>query len=350
MSDGPLFLSMAFAKFELSRHAECLDESPHEGPRNEADPGRLHVSPSQPSAILPGDEKSLSDHIGTSGNSADESYHPESYKRRFCQEFTEEQGCQKKETCGLAHSELELRMTPLHLLRRDESFDLFWLKSEFCPFRTEHDEVTCVYAHGWGDFKRPFFESQQPLLCPLWNAASNEENQGDRNGVARRDKYASGCPRGFDCDKCHGPKELECHPLMRKGLGDAKICGGPPAQFRHFYPQRPALSLGPWGLEDYLEFTGVERPSRARGIPPPASAKPRTQTWRISKKSYFSGSSILEDENEDSVDSQDEPDDSSRNLDSSKNTRALSDGANQELLGRLSEPPAHRASCPSREC
>lgn len=287
MSEGPLFLSMAFEKFELLRRTECLDAKPHEGPRNEKDPRRLHVSPSQPSSILPGDEKSLSDPCEASEYLADESYHPESYKRRFCQDFSEEQGCQKKETCGFAHSELELRMTPLHLLKRDESFDLFWLKSEFCPFRTEHDQETCVYAHGWGDFKRPFFESQQPLICPLWNAASNQENQGDRNGVARKDKYASGCPRGFDCEKCHGPKELECHPLMRKGLGDAKICGGPPpSSGTSILSARPCV-WGPGSSRTTLssqEFNDRRAPG---GSPPGPARSPGLKRGEFLRKVTF---------------------------------------------------------------
>ncbi len=82
----------------------------------------------------------------------------------------------------------------------DENFLLFNFKSEFCPFsKMNHDRFTCVYAHNWQDYKRPFFHNQKPIVCSYWN--SEEE-------ILR---YEDGCPNNISCEYCHGWKEFEYH-------------------------------------------------------------------------------------------------------------------------------------------
>ena len=78
--------------------------------------------------------------------------------------------CQYGEYCALAHSDLELKIKPLHLLPVNNNFLLFEFKSVFCPFsKLEHDRYTCVYAHNWQDFKRPFFADLKPQMCKAWD-------------------------------------------------------------------------------------------------------------------------------------------------------------------------------------
>ena len=52
----------------------------------------------------------------------------------------------------------------------DNNFLLFEFKSVFCPFsKLEHDRYTCVYAHNWQDFKRPFSHELTPMMCKSWD-------------------------------------------------------------------------------------------------------------------------------------------------------------------------------------
>ena len=100
----------------------------------------------------------------------------------------------------MAHSDLELKITPLHLIPIDKNFLFFLLKSEFCPFsKINHDRFKCVYAHNWQDFKRPFNDKIKPVICKNW----------DKNKEIL--EYTQGCENGSDCVNCHGWKELEYH-------------------------------------------------------------------------------------------------------------------------------------------
>lgn len=77
---------------------------------------------------------------------------------------------------------------------------MFLFKSEFCPFsKIKHDRFSCVYAHNWQDYKRPFEPRIKPKLCPNWNL--------EKEVLVYRD----GCPNEHFCDYCHGWKELEYH-------------------------------------------------------------------------------------------------------------------------------------------
>ena len=90
--------------------------------------------------------------------------------KKFCEDFVKSGKCQYGEYCALAHSDLELKIKPLHLLPVNNNFLLFEFKSVFCPFsKLEHDRYTCVYAHNWQDFKRPFSEKLKPIMCKAWD-------------------------------------------------------------------------------------------------------------------------------------------------------------------------------------
>jgi hypothetical protein len=90
--------------------------------------------------------------------------------KKFCEDFVKSGKCQYGEYCALAHSDLELKIKPLHLLPVNNNFLLFEFKSVFCPFsKLEHDRYTCVYAHNWQDFKRPFFHDLKPIMCKAWD-------------------------------------------------------------------------------------------------------------------------------------------------------------------------------------
>ncbi len=77
---------------------------------------------------------------------------------------------------------------------------LFKFKSIFCPFSLiPHDKFSCVYAHNWQDYKRPFDKRLKSIKCKNWN----------------KDKklafYTDGCGKGKSCQFTHGWKELEYH-------------------------------------------------------------------------------------------------------------------------------------------
>lgn len=135
-----------------------------------------------------------------SHNIIEQKYHPDNYKKKYCQEFIETGACQFGEVCALAHGDSELKIRPLHLMQVDLDFLFFHFKSEFCPYgKIEHNRFTCVYAHNWQDFKRPF-GNQSPVQCPHWNTSRT---------VVR---YEQACPEGFACRFCHGWKERDYHP------------------------------------------------------------------------------------------------------------------------------------------
>ena len=105
----------------------------------------------------------------------------------------------------MVHSDEELKPDPLHLYPINQNFFMFQFKSVFCPFsKMNHDRFRCVYAHNYQDFKRPETPFRKPFQCPDW----------DKNKEIH--VYEEGCPRGFNCEFCHGWKELEYHSSIYK--------------------------------------------------------------------------------------------------------------------------------------
>lgn len=146
-----------------------------------------------------------------SHNSFEERYHPANLKRVFCRDRVLGQECLGS-LCADCHSETEMRIKPLHLMPIDTSFLFFKFKSEFCPYAwKKHKTFTCVYAHNWQDFKRPFFQGQKPQNCIFWKAQK------------RITSYEEACPDGFSCLYCHGWKELDFHPSKFKTV-DCRKC------------------------------------------------------------------------------------------------------------------------------
>lgn len=140
-----------------------------------------------------------------SKNKIEQLYHPEKYKKKFCEHFPNRiQNCEYGDFCSFAHSEQEIRTELFHKEKQDDNFILFKLKTVYCPFKTEHDRSSCPYAHNVQDFRRsPLMYKYEPEECPNWSKGES---------VTSYDQ--PGCAKMLDCDKCHGWKEYEYHPQI----------------------------------------------------------------------------------------------------------------------------------------
>lgn len=151
-------------------------------------------------------------------NIVEQKYHPQNYKKKYCKDFMFGGDCPYRDFCSSAHSDMELLIKPLHLMRVDLNFLFFRFKSELCPFSwSSHNAFTCVYAHNWQDFKRPYFAELQAERCVHWKAKKHIT------------EYLDACPNGFACTSCHGWKELDFHPANFKKV-DCNKCLGPPSR------------------------------------------------------------------------------------------------------------------------
>lgn len=210
--EGPIFLTLDLEQFKVARcrnmckSKKCSSwHSWHDSRRPWV---RLRYSKYPCEAAQCKDKSCLFSH-----NIIEQKYHPDNYKKKYCQEFIELEECKFGEVCALAHSDQDLKIRPLHLMSIDLDFFLFHFKSEFCPFgKIEHNRFTCVYAHNWQDFKRPF-RDYSPEQCPHWST--------DKTVV----RYEDACPFGFACRMCHGWKERDYHPLRFKTAPcENKVC------------------------------------------------------------------------------------------------------------------------------
>lgn len=141
---------------------------------------------------------SLGDRCSQSHSKAEQAYHVDKYRKKFCSFFPARLNeCPYHRFCSYAHSEDEIHMKLLHTMKRDVDFFLFHLKTQFCPLSAAHDRAKCVYAHNWQDFRRdPSQYRYVANLCRLWD---------------RRDKvvdYTKACPRGYSCSESHGKLQL----------------------------------------------------------------------------------------------------------------------------------------------
>lgn len=156
---------------------------------------------------------------GFAHNTFEVLFHPENYRKKLCQEFLGG-GCLNGAFCEGVHSFEEAKFRPLHLMPVDRNFLFFHFKSEFCPYSwVTHHAFSCVYAHNWQDYKRPFSSFLKPISCPNWDKSS------------KLTEYEQGCPEGFSCGFCHGWKELEYHPAVFKTV-NCKKCLREPSQAR----------------------------------------------------------------------------------------------------------------------
>jgi len=146
------------------------------------------------------------DDCGYCHNKVEQLYHPERYKKKFCLCHPHNiHKCEYGNYCSFAHSEAEIEIELLHNIKKDASFYINKFKTVFCPYIYNHDRTQCVYAHNPQDFRRdPNKYNYRPVQCQNWS-------QGQ---ILSYEK--GNCPKGMDCENCHGWKELEYHPKVYK--------------------------------------------------------------------------------------------------------------------------------------
>ena len=199
---NPIFLHLDLSSFKTEK---CQNSNSHEAKKCTKYHFLTEKRRSQreffyQKSLCPNKDKCNDDGCVYSHNFVEQIYHSESYKKKYCKDFIEKGVCKYEEFCAMAHSDLELKIVPLHLLPIDKNFLLFLFKSEFCPFsKIAHDRFKCVYAHNWQDYKRPYSIKILPFVCKSWDKSKEIM------------EYEQGCDKGYDCPCCHGWKELEYH-------------------------------------------------------------------------------------------------------------------------------------------
>jgi hypothetical protein len=72
-------------------------------------------------------------------NKIERLYHIEKYKTKFCsQPFNK---CEYKQFCSFAHTEVDIKTPLIHKMPRCQEFYMFYFKTEWCPFSTEHNKA-----------------------------------------------------------------------------------------------------------------------------------------------------------------------------------------------------------------
>lgn len=261
---NPVFLHLDLAKFKTEKCTNPVQHDPKKCPfyHHLAEKRRSQRDHFYVKSMCPNKDDCSNEHCSLSNNYVEQIYHSDSYKKKYCKDFIEKASCKYEEYCAMAHSDCELKITPLHLLSIDKNFLLFSFKSEFCPFsKISHDRFKCVYAHNWQDFKRPFSESIKPVACKAW----------DKNKEIL--EYEQGCERGFDCASCHGWKELEYHlanfkrhPCQKARQCERKeVCSfvhpgeetEPTKNNEFFHPVSKNTDYGSVSTTDYLQLIDV---------------------------------------------------------------------------------------------
>lgn len=123
---------------------------------------------------------------------------------KFCTSYHDKTlECEYGEYCSFAHNENEIKIDLIHNYVFDIDFYMFHYKTVWCPLNlTTHDKALCVYAHNWQDYRRrPDQFNYDPEKCKYWKL---DDFIGE---------YEQGCEYMFNCNKCHGWKEEEFHPL-----------------------------------------------------------------------------------------------------------------------------------------
>ncbi|KFG33764.1 zinc finger (CCCH type) motif-containing protein [Toxoplasma gondii GAB2-2007-GAL-DOM2] len=141
-------------------------------------------------------------------------YHPNIYKQRFCSNFsqTEKGGsttCARGVFCAFAHSRAEIRATLFTEQEEKEPDCQFFVakfKTVWCPYGSQHDWHTCVYAHTYQDCRRAPAIGYGSEPCPSW---SKDLHSAD---------YDRRCPHGARCSFSHGSKEQLYHPSYYKTM------------------------------------------------------------------------------------------------------------------------------------
>lgn len=142
-----------------------------------------------------------------SHNRVEQLYRMDKYKKKFCSLYPNYlDKCEYGVFCSFAHNENDILVELIHNLMFDDDFYMFKYKTIWCPFNlTQHEMKLCVYAHNWQDYRRPpHLYQYEPLQCPNWKCNDYIIN------------YSDGCKNQLACNKCHGWKENEYHPLNYK--------------------------------------------------------------------------------------------------------------------------------------
>lgn len=142
-----------------------------------------------------------------SHNRVEQLYRREKYKTKFCSFYPGNlDKCDYGIYCSFAHSENDIIVELIHNYEYDKDFFMFIFKTAWCPFNLiPHDRGLCVYAHNYQDYRRkPGVCSYDPTPCPFWKTSEFLNN------------YEDACPNNYSCDKSHGWKESEFHPLNYK--------------------------------------------------------------------------------------------------------------------------------------
>ena len=150
----------------------------------------------------------MGDECPKSHNRLEQLYKPENYKKKFCSFYPNNlNNCEYSKYCSFAHNESEILIDLIHNYEYDEDFYLFHYKTVWCPFNlAQHDKILCVYAHNWQDSRRkPHIKNYEPFLCLNWKNKEIILNYED-----------GGCQNNENCNRCHGWKENEYHPLNYK--------------------------------------------------------------------------------------------------------------------------------------
>lgn len=168
-------------------------------------------------------------------NKVEQLYHPEKYKKKFCEHYPYSiQKCEYGDFCSFAHSEGELRTELFFNEKQNDEFNMYKLKTVFCPRKNEHDRSSCPYAHNVQDYRRnPLMYKYEPEECPNWSKGES---------VTSYDQ--PGCTKMLDCDKCHGWKEYEYHPQVYKTrtCSNGAKCQKKDCAYHHSKDKRSAIS------------------------------------------------------------------------------------------------------------
>ncbi|KAL4503067.1 hypothetical protein ABPG72_014296 [Tetrahymena utriculariae] len=152
-----------------------------------------------------GDGCPLKDQCPKAHSPAEAHYSKDQYKKKFCKHIKNLNNCEYGNYCSYAHSEQDILIELIHLLEKDDDFYMFHYKTVMCPFIECKQREKCEYFHNTQDFRRrPDQYSYEPETCSKWPSKDIIK------------QYEKGCPEGYNCNKCHGWKELDYHPRVYK--------------------------------------------------------------------------------------------------------------------------------------
>ena len=70
-----------------------------------------------------------------SHNTVEKFYHPEMYKAKFCESYTNgSRVCEYGDYCAFAHTEFEISIDLIDKFERDADFYMFHFKTTWCPY------------------------------------------------------------------------------------------------------------------------------------------------------------------------------------------------------------------------